>query len=517
MNPDTTGEWIEFLTDSIFQPAVQGALTAPSQTLGTGDFTLTLKARWTGDEAGSGDLLTQFDAKARRGFTLGISSLGAACAAQAHRLKLSFGIDSGTDPNWVDLGNPGGKTIFPFALCEFKGAMYVGTFVADGEESRGAVYRYDEAEGWVDCKCPCFGNAVAAMVVADDGILYVAASSYNPKGTHLDVVANRKPDGRVLAYDGAHWADCGKVSDCALTGCMATLNGAIYATMIHQYTNVKSHPENGLYRMVRPGEWEFCGNPGERVIPIIARGGKLIAGGFDKGEIYAYDPETRTWESWGKPPFEETTQIYSFVEYKGELLAGTWRVAKVFAVEGPHRFRDLGTMGNELEVMPMALFNGKLYAGTLPLAQIYRFEDEEGWQLVDRLDHTHTEYRRVYAMAVSNGYLYCGTVPSGHVFRMTAGEMVSTESGFPSGWHQVTAVRRSNRLSLYLDGRKVAGQAEPPRWLANRALDLTSGAPLSIGDGPAGPWKGEISKVRIYPRALDEGEIFNLASGQQRD
>lgn len=510
---NTRSEYSAFLDDSVLQPEMQGALTLPSLPLGTGDFTIALNARWMGDEAGSGDLVTQFDARARRGITLGVSSLGAACGTQTHRLKLSFGIDAGTDPDWTDLGNPGGNTVFPFALCEFKGAMYVAVLSSDAESSKGAVYRHDESKGWVDCGCPCRGNAVTAMVVLD-GMLYVAASCYDPKGTHLAAVSNMEPDGRIFAYDGVNWTDCGKPSDCAMTGCMATLNGQIYATMLHQYTNVISHPENGLYRMVRQGEWEFCGNPGARVAPIIARGGRIIAGGFDGGEIYTYDSESQAWENWGKPPFEETSQIYSFVEYKGEILAGTWKVAKVFAVEGPHRFRDLGTMGNELEVMPMALFNGKLYAGTLPLAQIYRFEDEEGWQLIDRLDHTHTQYRRIYAMAVSQGWLYCGAVPSGHIFRMRAGDVVSTENGFPSGWHHVTAVRRSNRLSLYIDGQKVAEQSEPPHWLADRSLDLTSPAPLCIGNGPAGPWKGELTNGRIYPRALSEEEVSALASQQ---
>lgn len=96
--------------------------------LGKGDFTVSLRARWTGEEFGSGGLISQFDEEERRGFTLGVTSLGAACEAQAHRLKLAFGIDAGTEPNWVDCGNLGGKAVFPFALCEYKGAMYVGIY-----------------------------------------------------------------------------------------------------------------------------------------------------------------------------------------------------------------------------------------------------------------------------------------------------------------------------------------------------------------------------------------------------
>ena len=184
----------------------------------------------------------------------------------------------------------------------------------------------------------------------------------------------------------------------------------------------------------------------------------------------------------------------------------------MFAIEAPHRYRDLGLLGREEEVMGMAVYNGKLYAGTLPLAQIYRYEGGTEWTLVDRLEHTDTEYRRAWSMGIHGERLFCGVVPSGRIYAMTAGRVVTLDEEFPPGWHHVTAVRCSNRLSLYLDGKKVAEQAEPPRWIANRKLDLSSGATFRMGDGPAGPWKGAIADVRIYGRVLDEGEISALAS-----
>lgn len=474
--------------------------------LGTGDFTLCVRASWEGCEAGSGDLLSQFDSKERRGFCLTLSSLAAACTSQTHTRKLVFGIDAGTDPNWVDVGNPGGQTVYPFALCEFRGQMHAGVYTNAGD-NRAAVYRFDDTSGWVDCGFPGRGNAASAMAVLDN-TLYVAGASYDTKGTHLNGARNRESDGHVYAFDGGEWRDCGRVSECSMIGSLATLNGTLYATAFQQYTDAKSRPDCGLYRMVRPGEWEFCGNPGERIAPIIPWRGMLVAGGFNEGGIYAYNPVAKSWDSWGKPPFEGTSQIYSFVEYNGELLAGTWRVAKVFAIEGPNTFREIGSMGNELEVMAMAVFNGKLYGGTLPLAQIYRFEQENGWLLIDRLDHTDTEYRRIWSMAVTGGHLYCGAVPSGHIYRMTAGDVVSSDESLPEGWHHIVARRKDNRLSLYVDGRKVAEQSHVSSWLKDRALDLTTDAKLVIGGGPSGAWQGEISKVSIHLRALSEEEIL---------
>lgn len=358
------------------------------------------------------------------------------------------------------------------------------------------MFRFDEEAGWVDCHCPCVGNAVTAMAVLE-GVLYVGASSYDARGTHLAAAENQERDGRVLAFDGVSWKDCGRPADCAMVSSMATLEGGLYVTMMNQYTSVESHPANGLYKMVRPGEWVACGNPGERVVPMIARGGKLMLGGFEKGGVYAYDPVARAWEDWGRPPFDKTTQIYSFVEYRGELLAGTWWLAKVFVVEGPGRYRDFGVMGAELEVMPMALFNGKLYAGTLPMGQIFRYDDSVGWRLIDRLEHTDTEYRRTCSMGVSGGYLYCGAVPSGHVYRMMAGAVADAGEPLGEGWHRVVATRRGDRLALYVDGVLAGERIERRSWLAGEVLDLTTSAPLVIGGGPAGPWQGEIAEVVI--------------------
>ena len=489
--------------------------TAPqmheSVKLGTGDFTISVQASWNGCEAGSGDLLSQFDSKERRGFCLTLSSLAAACTSQTHTRKLVFGIDAGTDPNWVDVGNPGGQTVYPFALCEFRGQMHVGVFTNAGADS-AAVYRFDEALGWVDCGFPGRGNAASAMVVLDN-TLYVADSTYDARGTDLSMAMNMnmESDGRIYAFDGTKWRDCGRVSECLMVGCLVVLDGTLYATAFQQFTDAKSRPDCGLYRMVHVGKWEFCGNPGERVVPIIPWRGKLVAGGWNKGGIYCYDPVAKSWDSWGRPPFEETTQIYSFVQYKGELLAGTWRVAKVFAIEGPNKFRDIGTMGNELEVMAMAVFNGKLYGGTLPLGQIYRFEHDNCWSLIDRLDHTDTKYRRIWSMAVTGGHLYCGAVPSGHIYRLIAGDVVSSDEPLPKGWHHIVARRKDNRLSLHVDGRRVAEQSQVSSWLNDRALDLTTDAKLVIGGGPSGSWQGEISKVSIHLRALSEDEIAEAA------
>ena len=71
-------------------------------------------------------------------------------------------------------------------------------------------------------------------------------------------------------------------------------------------------------------------------------------------------------------------------------------------------------MGDELETMGMMVYNGKLYAGTLPLAEMYRYDGDKTWTRLQQLDLTpDVRYRRAWSMAVHGGRLYCGTLPWG--------------------------------------------------------------------------------------------------------
>ena len=80
------------------------------------------------------------------------------------------------------------------------------------------------------------------------------------------------------------------------------------------------------------------------------------------------------------------------------------------------------------ESMAVSLYNGKLYLGTLPLAQVYRYDGPNELTLVGRLDHTpHVVYRRAWSMAVDGGRLYCGVLPAGHVLRLEAGKSVTND------------------------------------------------------------------------------------------
>ena len=53
---------------------------------------------------------------------------------------------------------------------------------------------------------------------------------------------------------------------------------------------------------------------------------------------------------------------------------GTWRSGRVYRFEDVGRWTDVGRLGEELEVMGMLVHNGRLIAGTLPLAEVYEYD-----------------------------------------------------------------------------------------------------------------------------------------------
>ncbi len=104
--------------------------------------------------------------------------------------------------------------------------------------------------------------------------------------------------------------------------------------------------------------------------------------------------------------------------------------------------------------MAMMVYNGKLYAGTLPLGQVYRYDKDGVWTLAGQLDKTpDVTYRRVWSMAIFQGRLFGGTLPSGHVYALEVGKNVTFDRELASGWQHIAAVRSG-----------VAMERQNPRW-----------------------------------------------------
>ena len=197
-------------------------------------------------------------------------------------------------------------------------------------------------------------------------------------------------------------------------------------------------------------------------------------------------------------------QLYSFQAYQGRLHIGVWPTAEILGHEGGTTWTSIGRPADEKETMAVAVYNGMFYVGTLPLAKVFRYDGGEAWTDLGQLDTTpDVKYRRAWSMAVFRGRLFCGTLPSGHVFSREAGKCVTYDSELPDGWRHLAAVRRGGRLELFVDGRRVAVSSD----FEPRDYDLANGRPLKIGAGQHDFFRGRMRDVKIWPRALGEGEI----------
>ena len=164
-------------------------------------------------------------------------------------------------------------------------------------------------------------------------------------------------------------------------------------------------------------------------------------------------------------------------------------------------------IGYEREVMAASLYNGKCYVGTLPMANIFRM-DEDKFTFFGNIDnHPGSHLRRAWSMAVYRGALYAGSLPQGKVMSSRTGAVVTHDHALPSGWRHLAVVRGNNELILSLDGQIVARNPVPA------ALNLNTPKPLCIGGAAIGhAFRGALRDVRFYPHALAPEEIHELAS-----
>lgn len=474
---------------------------ASALNLGTGDFSLAVWAHTEGplDDV-LGDLVSKYDPAARRGLNWCIKNGAGATNSQSNYRNLQFGIDAGTAPKWIDNGRPG-NAVYVMAMAVHDGHLFVGTCEAGAGEA-GHVYRYDGGSRWVDCGSPDASNAVTSLATYQ-GKLYAGTGRYRLAGSALSESSNANLGGKVVRYDGGtSWTDCGQLPMTEAVGGLVVFKGELYASSLYKPA--------GFFRYQGGRKWLTCPLPreGERVVALGVYNGAIYAGSYDVNAVFRFDGER--WESLGK--LETSGQTYSFEVHDGELYVGTWPSGQVFRYDDGKTWVSAGRLGDEKEVMGMAVHNGKLYGGTLPLAEVHRYDGGVKWTNTGQLDRTpDVRYRRAWSMAVCQGRLFCGTLPSGTVHSLQVGESVSHDHELAPGWRHLAAIRQSGRLKLYVDGKLVAESKASD----SGPLDLSNDQPFRVGFGTHDYFKGSLSDLRLYGRALDPTEVVKLAANPE--
>jgi len=490
-------------------PQVDRPLVIPadqSPKLGTGDFSISVWARADATDRITGDLVSQYDARKRRGFHLTLKSNPGVTSSVANWRHLQFGIDDDKPGVWRDCGRPG-KALFAFAMATHEGALYAGT-CEPGAGDSGHVYRYEGADRWKSLGTLDGSNAVTALA-AFEGTLYAGTGKYRVAGSSLPESQNQQLGGRVYRLDGGtQWVDCGQLPDTEAVGGLVVFQGRLFASSLYKPAGFFRY-EGGtqwtrLPDAIGPDYQTGVMGP-RRVVSLSVNDGFLYASSYDGGRVYRYGGNA--WTDCGQ--VGDNTQTYAFTSYEGSLHIATWRSGRVFRFDDVGRWTDIGRLGEELEVMGMMVHNGRFIAGTLPLAQVHAYDGEGKWTLWQRLDHTpDVQYRRAWTMAERAGEVFCSTLPSGKVFATQQGRQVSWDHTLPSGWHHIVAVKTANRLTLHVDGKQVAENIgfDASSW------NLDSTAPLRLGTGMNGPFNGQLADLQLHRRALAVSEIEQLAA-----
>ena len=466
---------------------------SPSLDLGAGDFTLSVQVETAADlDDTLGDLLTQYDPEARRGFNLSIKHNAGVTGSQANYRNVHFGIDNAQTGEWTDHGKPG-KSLFNHSMAVHDGQLYVGTVEGQTNADQGHVYRFDGSR-WIDLGAPWKSNGVTAMA-SFDGRLYVGVSRVLLHYSGLEPTVSHHIGGKVFRYQDGRWVDCGQLFGLDGVNGMIVFRGKLHVSGFYQ---------PGLFRYEGGQEWTSLGSPGGmRPEALVLYNGAIYATGYDEGAVYRFDGEK--WSHTGQ--LGDATQVYGMAIHRGKLHAGSWPKATVYRYEGDDNWVSTGRLGEELEVMGPNIYNGKMYFGSLPLARIFRHDGDHRWMSVGRIDHTpDVKYRRAWSMAVYQGRLFVGTLPSGHVWSFEAGKSATHDRSLRPGWRHIVAMRQGTTLKLYINGKKVASSSifDPATY------NLSNGQPLRIGLGQHDHFNGRMKNVRIYRRALTEEERSRL-------
>lgn len=482
-----------------------------------GSFTLATRI-WIDADAPEniGSIASKYNHTTRTGFELSIIDHGGMTCASANYRNLSFSADTGTLPQWEDCGQCG-DAIYIGALTVHNGHLYAST-CEHGENKIGRVFRYVGGQQWEDTHLPCKANSAYGMASINN-VLYVASGLYDVRGSQIHGAGNLNTETRMwrMESDGI-WRDCG-----APAGIDEDLfNVGIYRGKL--YVTPSYSP--GLFRYEGGTTWTPCAAPYPRLLSLAQWRGHLYGGGNrshrrngppperkinftilpDADGVYRYDDITDLWQPCGA--IEEETQMYGFVPYYDRLCTATWPNGKVFDSASGIGWEDMGRLHpNETEVMAMGLYNSNLYAGTLPAADIFRYDGNRRWTRVGNVDNTpDVIYRRAWTMAVYGDGLYVGTLPSGRVHKMTVGNVATDGHQLTTGWHHIAAVRDGGQLRIYLDGRQCAESKT-----GNTARNLANDVSLTIGKGSHGPFQGKMADLQLYDRALDALSIAKLS------
>src|SRR4029079_7177722 len=163
------------------------------------------------------------------------------------------------------------------------------------------------------------------------------------------------------------------------------------------------------------------------------------------------------------------------------------------------------------------------YDGDSKWTSLKRFYSPDGWKpgIPYHCNRKEVnEWVRLTGLAIYDGKLFASTGSCtssivdapidvrGKVFSMEAGKCASYDDDLGPGWKHLVAKREGGLLKLFVDGKLLAKSTS----FDQAKFDVSNDQPLRIGFGQTDYFSGRMEDVRLYNRALQDGEIKELAA-----
>ena len=322
---------------------------------------------------------------------------------------------------------------------------------------------------------------------------------------------------------GEKWIDRGRPGKNQLINSLAIFNGDLYAATWEPGANDRGH----LYRYAGGTNWVDCGapSPANALKSLAVYRGKLYAsserysgGGSslprspnenDGGHVYRYEGGTN-WTECGK--IGDVRSVSGLAVYKGKLYAGTgttgsWRDRPrwrgMYRFDGIGKWTDCGCPGNR--ITHLGVHDGSLYGLSYDAGQFYRYEGGTNWLSLGPVPDT----TQVYGMISYQGNLHVGTWPTGSVFEHAGG----------TNWihrGRLGLEKEVMALSVY-NGKFYAGTLPmadvyryegDSRWINTGQLDRTPNVKYRRA------WSMAVYDGKLFCGTLPSGHVHSLEAGK---
>lgn len=337
----------------------------------------------------------------------------------------------------------------------------------------------------------------------------VTASQANTRTLHFGIDNNRIEPA---------WTDHGQVGQSIFVKALAVFDGQLFAGTCEAGKDRTGH----VYRFDGGTRWIDCGSPApcNSVSALAVFDGRLYAGVSKYrlagsalsesenpnlgGRIFRYDGESR-WVDCGQLP--ETEGIGGMAVFQGKLFAGSlYKPAGFFRYEGNQSWSSMPLPGGK-RVEAMCVYNGELFASSYDEAHIYRFNGETWTDCGQVGDATNTQ---TYSFAIYNGRMYVGTWRTGKVFRYD-GDNKWADCGRLGEELEVMGMLVHNG-SLFAGSLPMAEVFRyrtdaTPQWDSVGRVDLTPNVTYRRA------WTMAEFQGRLFVGTLPSGRVFSIAAG----